>query len=217
MDGMVLLILFCAFFLGFTLFGELRKNRGLVYVAKPLASAMFLGIAYAGFDGGSGYDTLIFWGLVLGAVGDVALMFSANSAFLTGLVAFLVGHILYVVAFMEQARGVSIEWWMVILFLLLTAMILFHLRGNYGNLAVPVGAYGVVISLMVIGVWHMHKALGATNEATLLAAYGATLFYASDIAVAQDKFKKKSFFNKAWGLPAYYAGQVMIALSMHSF
>lgn len=42
---------------------------------------------------------------------------------------------------------------------------------------------------------------------------GAVLFYFSDIFVARQRFVKKAFFNRAAGLPMYYAAQFMIAFS----
>ena len=43
---------------------------------------------------------------------------------------------------------------------------------------------------------------------------GAVLFFASDLGVARDKFVAPGFPNRAWGLPAYYAGQLLIAWSL---
>jgi uncharacterized membrane protein YhhN len=43
------------------------------------------------------------------------------------------------------------------------------------------------------------------------AAAGAVLFYLSDLAVARHRFVRPAFLNRAWGLPAYYAGQLLLA------
>ena len=48
----------------------------------------------------------------------------------------------------------------------------------------------------------------------MLLLAGAALFFVSDLAVARDKFVGASFLNRAWGLPAYYAGQLLIAWSL---
>jgi uncharacterized membrane protein YhhN len=74
-----------------------------------------------------------------------------------------------------------------------------------GSLRVPVIGYVVVIVAMVIGAL-------AIGRGRLVV--GALLFFASDLAVARDKFIAKTFANKAWGLPAYYAGQLAIAWSL---
>ena len=43
---------------------------------------------------------------------------------------------------------------------------------------------------------------------------GAVMFTASDIAVVRDRFISKDFINRAWGLPLYYAAQLLIAWSI---
>jgi uncharacterized membrane protein YhhN len=40
---------------------------------------------------------------------------------------------------------------------------------------------------------------------------GALAFTASDISVARDRFARHEFLNRAWGLPLYYAAQLLIA------
>ena len=44
----------------------------------------------------------------------------------------------------------------------------------------------------------------------------AVMFAASDIAVARDRFVARSFRNRAWGLPAYYVAQLILAWSVAS-
>jgi hypothetical protein len=46
-----------------------------------------------------------------------------------------------------------------------------------------------------------------------IVALGALAFAASDVSVARDRFVQHDFFNRAWGLPLYYAAQLMLALS----
>ena len=45
---------------------------------------------------------------------------------------------------------------------------------------------------------------------------GAVVFAASDISVARERFVAKSFRNKAWGLPAYFVAQLILAWSVAS-
>jgi hypothetical protein len=40
---------------------------------------------------------------------------------------------------------------------------------------------------------------------------GAVMFYASDLSVARDRFVKRGFLNRVWGLPLYYAAQLVLA------
>ncbi len=45
-------------------------------------------------------------------------------------------------------------------------------------------------------------------------AAGALAFAASDVAVARHRFVAPGPANKAWGLPLYYAAQLLFALSL---
>jgi hypothetical protein len=41
----------------------------------------------------------------------------------------------------------------------------------------------------------------------------AVAFYLSDVSVARDRFVAPGFGNRIWGLPLYYAAQLLFALS----
>jgi uncharacterized membrane protein YhhN len=71
-----------------------------------------------------------------------------------------------------------------------------------------VRVYFVVIGVMAV------LACGVTaGGGPLLIVAGALAFTASDVSVARDRFVKHEFLNRAWGLPLYYAAQVLLALS----
>jgi hypothetical protein len=59
-------------------------------------------------------------------------------------------------------------------------------------------------------------ALAVADSGALRAtvAPGAALFYLSDLAVARRRFVRGGFLDRALGLPAYYAGQILIALAI---
>jgi uncharacterized membrane protein YhhN len=70
----------------------------------------------------------------------------------------------------------------------------------------PVRAYMLVIGLMSA------LACGVTAAGGPWAvAVGALAFTASDVSVARDRFVRHEFANRAWGLPLYYAAQLLIA------
>jgi uncharacterized membrane protein YhhN len=74
-------------------------------------------------------------------------------------------------------------------------------------MAPAVAAYVVVISAMLAA------AVGVAPDRPS-ASVGAALFAISDLAVARDNFVVREFANRAAGLPLYYAGQILIALSI---
>ena len=89
----------CAIALAILMYASATGRRWLHRSSKPVASAAFVAIAIAaGAPGGSTYAAAVLAGLVLGAGGDVALMYDGKRAFLAGLGLFLLGHLAYVAA-----------------------------------------------------------------------------------------------------------------------
>ena len=155
---------------------------------------------------------------MLGMAGDVFLMLPSRRSFLAGLVAFLLGHLAYVVA-CGGLTGLS-AWahpWSLLpvaAALLVLRWLWPSLRGDNARMRGPVLAYIVVITLMVVAALAVLRSAAqpdAAHRATLFA--GALLFFLSDIAVARSRFVAPGFVNRAWGLPAYYAGQLLFAWS----
>ena len=70
--------------------------------------------------------------------------------------------------------------------------------------------YLTAISMMVV------LAIGAVNSIGPLLAFGAVIFAVSDIFVARNQFVIPSVANRLWGLPLYYAAQLIFALSAHN-
>lgn len=131
----------------------------------------------------------------------------ARRAFAAGLVAFLLGHLAFAVAF--AVRGLSGVWLAggVLATAAVAVPIARWLLPHVPDaLRLPVRAYVLVISLMVATA---AGAFGATGDAALLA--GAVAFFGSDLAVARERFVEKGLANKLWGLPLYYAGQLLLA------
>lgn len=191
------------------LVAEARGSRRGRYAAKPLASLGFIAVGLAVGAADTRYGTLVLAGLVLGAAGDVALMFPGGRAFLAGLVAFLLGHLAYVVAFAEVApptAWATSPW--ALAPVLVAAIVLPWLWPHLGRMKGPVLAYLAVITAMVVGAIAAYAAAGS-----LLLLTGAIAFFASDLAVARERFVRRTFANKAWGLPAYYGGQLLLAWS----
>lgn len=189
---------------------DILSFRGGRLVSKPVASAGFV-LAAAGSGAiASAPGRLLVIGLLLGFVGDVLLLFEGPRAFVLGLASFLAGHLAYVAAFL--ARGAAPEATAVAaLFLSAPAYGIGCWLWPHvgGRLRVPVLAYVVVISSMV-------ALAGGTAwrrpGAAILA--GAVAFYLSDIAVARETFVVRSRFNRALGLPLYYGGQLLLAISV---
>lgn len=187
-----------------------RSNETLRNIAKPIASAGFLGVALSAGALDSGYGGWIFLGLMLGAAGDVLLLGASRGAFLAGLISFLLGHVAYVVGFSTLGLGPTATSVTAVVIALVAVVVFLWLRPHLpGGMVAPVLAYVLVISAMVI------VAVGAYgNGATILVPVGALLFFVSDLFVARDRFVESGFVNRLVGLPLYYAGQILIAWSV---
>lgn len=200
-----------AFWLAVLLASGWRGWRAGTWLAKPLASAGFLGAALACGATGSDYGLAILAGLGLSFAGDVLLIpEGAGPAFLAGLASFLLGHVGFAVAF--AVSGVSLPGAALATALVAApvVVVLRWLRPHVPpDMKGPVVAYVAVISAMVIA------AAGATaagGTGAMLA--GAVLFYLSDITVARDRFVAPGPGNGLVGLPLYYGAQLVLAASI---
>ena len=192
-----------------SLLAELRSG---VIASKMLASSTFLAIALSCGAGRARYGRIILAGLVFSWFGDLFLLGAAPQLFLLGLVSFLIAHVAYVSAF--ASLGLNRNW----LFVALIPVALASMSASAwltphvaDDMLLPVRVYTAVISVMVIA-----SVAARGNGATTLIPLGAVLFYLSDLSVAAGQFVHTGFPNYVWGLPFYYAGQTLLALSISS-
>jgi uncharacterized membrane protein YhhN len=183
-----------------------RGNVTLRNVAKPVASAGFIGVALSAGALDTTYGSWVFLGLLLGGAGDVLLLGASRGAFLAGLVSFLMGHVVYVVAFAILGLEPPILLIVGGVSLVVGALVFVWLSPHLDRAMVgPVIAYVVVISVMVTA------AAASTVPIVIL---GAVAFYFSDMSVARDRFVAPGFVNRVWGLPLYYGAQLLLAWSV---
>lgn len=179
-------------------------------IAKIVASCGFLSVAYLSGALESRYGKVLLLGLVLSFLGDAFLIGESRQAFLAGLAAFLLAHLVYVAAFV--INGVNLRWMgiatipVIAIALTVSAWLAPH---TPAELALPVKLYTAVISGMVIA------AVGTRGKGgPVLILVGAVLFFLSDLSVASLRLVQTDFPTYVWGLPLYYAGQLCLALSV---
>jgi uncharacterized membrane protein YhhN len=198
----------CALAVGGCLLAEWRGRPRWLWLAKPLASAAFLWAALAWGALGSGFGRTLAAGLALCALGDVLLIPRDSGRWLrAGMLAFGLGHVCFAVAFVS--RGLAPLAFALALFaaLALLALAWRWLKPHAG----PDERRPLALYLAVIGGMLATAAGALAAGAPWPAAAGAGLFALSDLAVAQDRFVAPSFASTLWGLPAYYAAQLLIA------
>ena len=191
------------------LWAEHSRSRGAVWVTKPTASSGFLLVALGAGAAASTYGRLVLLALALGWLGDVLLIPRTRRTFLAGLVAFLLGHLAFALAFV--ARGVAVP---VLAFAMLALLSVAYPVWRWlaphvdRPMRAAVLAYIVVITTMV-------AAAGATTirDPAPAITVGAIGFYLSDLAVARDRFVAPGLANKLWGIPLYFGAQLLLAWS----
>ncbi|MCW8985856.1 MAG: lysoplasmalogenase [Thermoanaerobaculales bacterium] len=184
------------------------EDRTQEVMSKTAASATFVLLGALRWSSGDTVGGWIVAGLALCAVGDVLLL--GDRSFDIGLVVFLLGHVFYIAAF-HAALPID-RWSLPVLapLLIVSGSAARWLWPHLGHRRISVLAYVVVISVMV---WGGVSAF-AKSALPWTAAVGAILFYLSDLAVARHRFVQKSFINRALGLPIYYLGQLLLALTV---
>lgn len=185
-------------------------------IPKLIAAASFVA---AGFLAGAAawpYGRWIATALVFGALGDAALLGRKRRGFVIGLALFAIDHVCVVrAATLVAAPHAWLAPWALVP-AVAAVLVLRWLWPNLGNLRVPVAIYTALIALTLAAaaapLLAGAPAWFGERRAALLAG-GALCFFVSDLAVARQRFSHQSFWNKAWGLPLYFAGQLLIAWS----
>lgn len=209
----IFFVFVCALAVIGLLLAERRENARLRGIFKPAASLAFVLAAVAAGALESAMGTMLLAGLILSALGDLFLIPRSDRLFLAGMAAFGLGHLAYSSAFVIGGFVFGYEG-AIAAGVTLAAGLFFlgPLRRTMGNLSGPVAIYALVISAMV-GLSAGHFIAAGSPENLRLAA-GAAAFAASDLAVARDRFLKRDFINRAWGLPLYYGAQCLIATAV---
>lgn len=206
-----LLVGLCAAGVVMTLLADRNGQRALEWVGKPLASIAFVlaALHWGALD--SAYGRWILLGLVLGAAGDVLLIPRERArVFLAGMNAFLLGHVAYVVAFAAlPLDGGAALVAAPILLVALYASGRWLLPQTPEDFRLPVLVYLCVIGVMVVA-----AVSAVAAGAHWLIAAGAIGFALSDLSVARDQFVRPALINRVWGLPLYFASQMLIAASV---
>jgi uncharacterized membrane protein YhhN len=196
------------------LYYEKKEDRKPLVAVKSALSLLFVIAALLQPHPVPDYYHYLFAGLIFCLIGDFCLALPQEKAFMVGLVAFLVGHVLYIFSFSSLIQ--IDDWmspWLIIIFCM-SALIFRWLRPYLKSMFVPVLFYVLVITVMVSGAWAVFWKSSFRPSGRVFILLGSLCFYFSDVFVARNKFIKEEYRNRLVGLPLYYAGQFMLAFSV---
>ncbi len=219
MTAYLILIILLTFFVSFLVKAEFDENRKRIYIFKPISSALLIVIAALSIlipqQHDPVYSIAILIGLLFSFGGDIALMFRSRQSFMTGLVLFLLGHVVYFVTF-TFLNSFFVQNYTTVLILIVLAIVIFaYLYPGLGNMRYPVLMYILVISAMMLSAVNTFESEYFSLNKAVFITIGAALFYISDIILAINKFRKPFRYNRI-SLAFYYGGQLLIALSASS-
>ena len=189
----------------------------VLFMTKPLTTLLL--IVHAARRGADepAARRWILAGLVLSLLGDVALLWP-KEGFLPGLIAFLLAHLAYLVAFHGRVRFAA-RWQPFALYALIAALVLTVLwPGVPAALRVPVLLYVVCLASMAAQaavVWRVLRG-SAGERLAWSGAIGGALFLLSDALLAANKFATPLPAASLWVLGSYWAAQWCIAGSLRA-
>jgi uncharacterized membrane protein YhhN len=183
------------FLLALALIGDLiavqTDFKVLEYVCKPLIIPAIIGYFHAsGNHLLNGINKWVAIALLFSLSGDVFLLFQDMNGifFLSGLAAFLVAHIFYIIYFhhiriREHIKG---NPWLLVIVVIYYAVLISFLSPYLGDMKIPVRIYGIVISFMFM--LAMHMLFISNKKAGRWMMTGALFFVISDSVLAFNKF-----------------------------
>lgn len=202
-----------------------RKKRILEGVAKS-ATMLFLiiGLITTGFNIDAYPPSLIYFiaGAVFCLIGDILLWLPPEKYFQAGLIAFLFGHIGYILGFGWVSNSGNQLVPLIILFVLL-AIVGFQIsfkiinalrKAKRDRLVIPIAVYSLVISVMLFlaGIRLMDENWSVLSA--ILAAFGAFSFFTSDVLNAWTRFVAKLPNDRIIIMGLYHIGQFSIAIGI---
>lgn len=192
----------------------LSGKEDMAWWLKPLLIPFLISIV-AISDKFSTQKTLLF-ALFFSWIGDVLLLFSDKHPlfFISGLVAFLIAHLVYIFLFQNQNKinrtKIYLRFSPIVIIYLLG--ILSVLWSSLNEMKIPVTIYAFVISTMLL--MSIKSYFEWKKPANLLVLIGAVLFVISDSILAVNKFYTPVPMSSFLIMSTYLAAQFFIVKSV---
>ena len=184
----------------------------LNFAFKPLATSCVIAWAALRRSDDGLVQRWIVIGLVFSLAGDVALLWPV-AGFLAGLVAFLLGHLAYLVALTRRVRFLASPTAFGVWAIVAASVLAGLWAGVPTELRAPVLVYVCALAAMAAqatSVWLARR--GQPDAARWrMVALGGALFVLSDAILATDKFVGGIAMPTLWNLSTYWLAQWFIA------
>ncbi|WP_313811688.1 lysoplasmalogenase [Glutamicibacter sp.] len=193
-----------------------RSRTALERIAKPLTMALMTAAALSAGILASGPGLWFTAGMLLGLLGDIALLGQKKIHFMTGLGFFLLGHIAYVISLAQLRDG---QMGMALAGLALVAAAFIVMRSSFVALWKNFGS-GLGISCIVYALTIAAMVLLAWLTSSWLCAIGASIFMASDAllssGIARRGFDEDNPRERTIVMVTYHIGQGLLAAGIIS-
>ncbi len=217
----ILLIIALVVFSLLDIYGLYADREGLCLVSKPFLVPLIIALYIIpaimnGRSGGGSYEiiTTLVIGLAFGWLGDVLLM--KKELFIFGLLAFLAGHVFYIITFARDIR-LSGTSWLLLLVILPYILVIIFVKKNlipflWDRKMVPgIVIYMLVIIAMSVCAFLRFSARGSLPA--LITFMGSVLFVVSDLVLAFHNFKRnRGTREAAFIMITYIPAQFLIML-----
>jgi uncharacterized membrane protein YhhN len=195
----------------YLLAGQMDNSAMLRLVTKPIP-VLLMALWVSGLQVKGRYQLAIMVGLLLCALGDILLEMS-EATFLVGLVAFLLGHVAYIAAFLQDTRKLHPFYGAAAYAYGFMAAVFLMTTGDLGAMIGPVYVYILIITTML---WRAACRLDVPSLPRFsiwAGLVGALLFVVSDSILAFRLFGTPLQLGGIAVMTTYWLGQLGIALS----
>ncbi len=201
---------------------EHEEKYLLADILKGAASLMFVLIGYNAFQTvNNPFNRQFFYGLLFGMIGDILLNLRyvfpkhGQKIFLAGILAFLIGHVLYLVALIPQARHVWIWYCIIIGALAAGGLLAYIFKTMEVKKAFKIFGIFYLGAVFIMTAIALGIAVFTPTRRAIIYAIGALLFTASDVILIFNTFSGVTKFSlRITNLTLYYIGQILIACSL---
>jgi uncharacterized membrane protein YhhN len=158
--------------------------------------------------------SLVTLGLAFSWIGDIMLLFTFKHFmfFFAGLSAFLVAHVVFILAYKKATfkDKLDIKWTIFPFVVLGYILLMAYLTLPYVDsvIQVPLVVYGLILALMILAAWFRKGQ--TTDESFQLVVLGAALFIISDSILAINRFSHTIPFAGVAIMGTYIIAQWLI-------